>query len=92
VTLYRDRRLSLVTSIKDFEREEHDGLIHNDHLYLRRDKIMKKIRAIEPSAEFDEMLDNLKVQLAFYPESDKTNSRKMGGTQLRFYAVKLHML
>ena len=86
--LYHDKRFRLVESIKDFEAKEHDGIIHKDHLYLRREKLMTKLRAFEPSAEFDDVLKNLKEQQALRIGKD-SHSRKIGGSRLRFYAVKL---
>ena len=90
-SLYRDCRFRLVESVKDFEAKEHDGIIRGDYLYLRRDRLMMRIRTCEPSAEFDAVLMCLKEQQAIKTGSS-SNSRKIGGSRLRFYAVKLSSL
>lgn len=87
-SLYRDKRFRLVVSVKDFEAKEHDGIVYGDHVYFRRDRLMAKIRTCEPSVEFDDVLKNLKDQQALRPGRD-SNSRKIGGSKLRYYAIKL---
>ena len=92
-TIYRTKRFKLVESVKDFEAKEHDGIIHKEHLYLRRDKLIKRIRAVEPTADFDEVLTSLKKQDALKTGS-KSNSRQIHGgrNNLRFYVIKLSKL
>jgi hypothetical protein len=90
-SLYLDRRFCLAGSPKDFEVKLHEGIIHKEHLYLRQDKLMAKIRTFEPTAEFDDVLKSLKTQYALKTGRD-SNSRKIAGCRLRFYAVRLSML
>jgi hypothetical protein len=90
-SLYRDKRFCLVQNIKDFEAKEHDGLVLGDYLYLRRDKLMVKIKTFEASADFDDVLKSLKIQRALKTGKD-SNSRKIGGSRLRFYAIPLNKL
>ena len=92
-TMLRTKRFKLAESIKDFEIKEHDGIIHKEHLYLRREKMMNRIRAIEPAADFAEVLDSLDRQGAFKPGKDSKSRQVHGGRRnLRFYAVKLAKL
>lgn len=86
--LYHDRRFRLVESVKDFEAKLHDGIIRGDLLYLRQEKLMLRLRTCEPSADFDEVLTCLKERQALKP-GNGSNSRKIGGSKLRFYAIKL---
>jgi hypothetical protein len=92
-TLFRTKRFQLVESVKDFVVKEHDGIIHKEHLYLRSDKLMKRIRTIESTAEFDEVLNCLKTHNALKTGS-KSNSKQIHGGRrnLRFYVIKLAML
>ena len=91
--LYQDKQFSLVKNVKDFEAREHDGIIHKDHLYLRRDRLLKKIRVYEPSAEFDDVLENLKMQQAIKTGRQSDSRQLHGGRRnLRFYVVKLSKL
>jgi len=92
-SIYHQKSFSLVTSIKDFEIKEHDGIIHNDHLYLRRDKLLKLIRVYEPSVDFDDILENLKMHQAL-KKGNSSNSKQLHGGRrnLRFYVVKLSKL
>jgi hypothetical protein len=90
-SLYHDRRLRLADSIKDFEEKAYDGVLHGDHLYLRREGLMAKIRTSEPSADFDDVLRNLKSHQALKP-GKCSNSRKIAGSRLRFYVIRLGKL
>ena len=91
-TMCSERRFSLVQNIKDFEAKEHDGVIHKDHLYIRRDNLMKKIKLYEPSADFDDILKRLKDQRAL-KTGKNSNSRQLGGGRgMRFYAIKIEKL
>ena len=87
-SLYQDKRFRLVGSAKDFEAKEHDGIIHKNHLYLRSNKLMARINTFEPFAEFDDVLEDLKSQQALKAGKD-SNSKKIAGSSLRFYAIKL---
>ena len=90
-SLYKDKSFRLVRSIKDFEEKEHDGIVHRDHIFFRRDKLIKRIRTYEPSAEFEDAVEYLIKHQALKP-GNGSNSRKLGGSRLRFYAIKLAKL
>ena len=92
-SMYHGKRFKLVESVKDFVVKEHDGIIHKEHLYLRSDKLMKRIQIIEHIAEFNEVLDYLKKHDALKTGS-KSNSRQIHGCRcnLRFYVIKLAIL
>jgi hypothetical protein len=90
-SLYLDRRFCLAESPKDFEVKLHDGITHKEYIYLRQDRLVAKIRTFEPTAEFDDVLKSLKTQYALKTGGD-SNSRKIAGSRLRFYAVRLSML
>jgi len=91
--MYHDKRFVLVESIKDFELKEHDGVIRKDHLYLRGDKLMKKIRMVDPTVDFDDVLKNLKMHNALKP-GNGSNSRQLnhGRRSVRFYVIRLAKL
>jgi hypothetical protein len=90
-SIYQEKRFRLVKNVKDFEVKEHDGIVHKVCVYFRQDKLMSKIRTFEPSAEFDDVLKCLISKQAFKKGSD-SNSRKLTGSRLRFYAVPLDKL
>jgi len=91
--LYRDKQFTLVRSAKDFEAMVHDGIIHKDHIYFRRDKLLKKLKVYEPSAEFDDMLENLKRHQAIKTGKRSDSKQLYGGRRnLRLYAIKLAKL
>jgi len=90
-TLYHEKQFRLVESVKDFDLEEHDGVIHKEYLCFRKDKLMAKIHSVDSSAEFDDVLQDLKEQRAIRTGSGN-NSRKIGGISSRFYVIKLDML
>lgn len=98
-SLFHDNRFKLAESPKKIIQDEHDGVIHGDLLYLRRDKLMDKIHEIEPSADFNEVLDSIKRQQALKPGRD-SNSIHLHGIKrddgsrggMRFYAIRLSKL
>jgi hypothetical protein len=92
-SMYQDKQLKLVSGVNDFEVKEHDGIIYKGYLYLRRDKLMKKIHLYEASADFDDVLKNLKDQKALKLGGKGCNSRKITGKcRLRFYTIPLAKL
>jgi len=91
--LYHDKQFALVRSAKDFEAKAHDGIIHKDHIYFRRDRLLKKLRVYEPSAEFDDALENLKMQQAIKTGRHSDSKQLHGGKHNpRLYAIKLAKL
>ena len=93
--MYVQRRFDLVESIKDFEIKEHDGIVHKGHLYLRLDKLMKKVRLSEPTANSIDVLKNLVSRGALWEgkgcKSRQLHERKRRRS-IRFYAIKLDVL
>jgi hypothetical protein len=81
----------LATSVKEFSSTDDDGIIKGDYVCFREKKLLAKIRAIEPSADFDDVVEYLKRRLALKPGSDG-NSRKIAGSKLRFYCIRRSML
>ena len=90
--MYHKKILKFVNSIKDFEVKEHDGLIHKGHLYLRSEKMMKKIHTFEPLADFSDVLENLKKHDALKLGKNSNSRQLHGGKGIRFYAIKLAKL
>jgi hypothetical protein len=90
-TLFNQDRFRVVYIVKEFRKSEHDGVVHGDCLYLRKDRLMAKILSLDSGATFDDVLKCLTSQGALKPDP-KGNSRKIGGISLRFYAIKLAKL
>jgi len=91
-TIYREKRFKLADGPKNFDKDEHDGIGHKDHVYLRKDKLMKRIKAVEPTAEFDEVVAYLKSQNALKMNKGSSSRQINGCGGLRFYAIKICML
>jgi hypothetical protein len=92
-SLYREDRFKLAESAKRFNKDEHDGLINDDYLYLRRERLIKRIKSSGRSVDIVEVLDNLKSQQALRLGKDG-NTRQLHGCKenYRFYAIPLYML
>lgn len=93
-SLYQNARFNLSNSVKHFNRDEHDGVIHNDCLYLRREKLMSRLKSFDPSFDFENVLKCLKEQQALKLGKGNSSSRKLhgGGRGLNFYAIRLEKL
>jgi len=90
-SLYLDKRLRLVKSSKDFVINEHDGIVHKNHLYLRSNKLMSHIRSLDNTAELNNVLNYLDSQGALHTGKD-SKSRKIAGSKLRFYVLRIAKL
>lgn len=85
---YNSDSFILANSPKQFVSEIHDGLIHNECLCLRGDKL----RELFPSTPLEEIADKLEAQGALR-RSGKYRAIQIYGTKgKRFYAIKLHQL
>lgn len=93
-SIYHDKCFHLSDSVKDFSRGEHDGVIHDDCLFLRREKLMARLKVYDPLADFENVLNCLKEQQALRAGKDGSSSRKLhgGGRGLNFYAIRLGKL
>lgn len=93
-SLYHDKLFNLSNSVKNFNRDEHDGVIHDDCLFLRREKLMAKLKNSNPPSDFENVLKCLKEQQALKPGKGGSSSRKLhgGGRGLNFYAIRLGKL
>lgn len=89
-SLHREQCFNISDSAKQFKRKIHDGVIHKDCLYFRKDKLMDKIYIYEPEAEFKDVIVDLKLKQALSTNKHGTSKQLHGaGTGLRFYAIKL---
>lgn len=89
--LYQKGCFCLATTAKDFSKTDDDGIIKGDYICFRKDKLLAKIRTVEPSADFEEIIKDLLKKLALKPGTEST-SRKLDGSKLRFYFVNRYML
>lgn len=93
-SLYHEKRFHLPDSVKHFNRDEHDGVIHDDCLILRREKLIAKLKTFDLSIDFENVLKQLKERQALKPGKGGSSSRKLhgGGRGLNFYAIRLEKL
>jgi len=93
-TMFHEGHFTVVRNVKDFEYKYHDGIVHKGYLYLRREGLMKKVHAIEPTAVFEDVVEHLRHYGALR-RGENSNSRQLHGCKrrgLRFYCIKLSML
>lgn len=92
-SMYNDKRFRLVDKAKWFDKDEHDGVIHGEYLYLRRERLIAKIRSFERSADLGDVIESLKKQQAL-KTSKGGNTRQIHGCNgnFRFFAIPLSKL
>jgi len=89
--LCRNGRFSLARSVKDFSEKDDDGVLKTDYICFRKEKLLKKIKVVEPAATLDEMIDYLKSRNILRVDKDST-TRKLHGSKLRFLFVRRNLM
>jgi hypothetical protein len=90
-TLLVENRFCLAKSGKVFSSRDDDGVIHGEFICFRKDKLLAKIRKIEPTADIDEVIEQLLKRLALKLDRNSV-TRKLHGSKLRFLFVRRCML
>ena len=90
--LHMDKTLSLAPSVKEFDEEIHDGIIHLGCLCIHGERFREIIEAA--NANPDEVLDDLQAQGALRFQSGKKRKKTIQvyikeNKKKRFYAIKL---
>lgn len=86
--LYNNGQLSIADSIKSFDKEINDGVIHKNSLYLRGDKLSGYF----PEAEISDIVDEL-VSLEVLEIGKSSRTKQISALRgLRFYVVPLRYL
>jgi hypothetical protein len=91
-SLFRSGQFKLVNCGHQFSDVLHDGVLENDYLALRREKLMAIIRTKYPAADFSDVLKDLKAHNALKTGKDATPMQVWGTGGLRFYKIKLGLL
>jgi hypothetical protein len=91
-SLLRSSRFTLVYSGCQFIEGLHDGVLENDYLSLRRDKLMAIIHTQCPAADFSDVLKDLKARNALKIGKDATSMQIGGSSGHRFYKIKRGLL
>jgi len=87
--LYRKGNFDLGKSAKNVIDKDYDGFVEDDFLYLRSEKLLSKVREIDPYANFKRIKTALDSRGALkHHNGDKTVN--VGGS--RFYAIYLKKL
>lgn len=86
--LYKNGKLSVADSIKSFDKDFNDGVIHNNSIYLRGEKLSRYF----PKADISDIIDELVSQGVL--EVGKRNCTKQISALrgLRFYVIPLEYL
>ena len=90
--LYKHDRFRVAKEVKDFDTDEHDGLIWEDYLCLRGKCLEKKIKRIHSNLNFIDCINNLLTRDALKLVRSKNTIQVYGTGGKRFYAIKLSKL
>jgi len=82
----------LANNQNEFNDALHDGLIHDDCLCLRGEKLESKIRDLGVRTSLNNILDELEAQDALKRGTEKRSVQISGTGGKRFYAIKLGKL
>lgn len=86
--LYRNNEISIAHSVKAFNKQLHDGVIHRDRLYLRREKLS----VLFPMANIEEIADALEKQGVLETGKKSRTLQLSALNGMRFYVIPLHCL
>ncbi len=87
--LYISNSFCLSDGKKSFDVNKHDGLFHNDCLYLRSKKLEDKLRCLFPDIDMRKAIKDLVDKEALRAGKDK-NTHQIDGK--RFYVIPLNKL
>ena len=86
--LYKNDRMSIANDDKQFDKNRHDGLRHNNRLYLRGDRLA----AFFPSANIGEIAEVLESQGVLETGKDARTKQISSLSGMRFYVIPLRYL
>jgi len=86
--LYKNRQLSVADSAKCFDKDLNDGVIHNNILYLRREKLSEYF----PEADISDIADELASQGVLEVGKNSRTKQISVLRGMRFYAIPLKYL
>lgn len=87
--LYASHSFYLSDSKESFDADSHDGLLHNNCLYLRRKKLEEKLHLFSPDIDIREVISDLVNKEALRVGKDKYTNQIKGK---RFYVIPLDKL
>lgn len=86
--LYRNNEISIAHSVKGFSKQHHDGVIHRERLYLRREKLS----VLFPLANIEEIADALEKQGVLETGKKSRTMQLSALNGMRFYVIPLRYL
>lgn len=86
--LYKNGRMSIANDVEQFNMECHDGLWHNNRLYLRGERLT----AFFPSVDINEVIAQLDKQGVLETGSRSKTKQLYGLNGKRFYVFKIQAL
>lgn len=86
--LYRNNEISIAYSVKAFNKQHHDGVIHRERLYLRREKLS----VLFPLANIEEIADALEKQGVLETGKKSRTMQLSALNGMRFYVIPLRYL
>lgn len=92
--LYTSRSFCISDCKKSFDIDKHDGLIHNDCLYLRGKKLKEKLHLFSPDIDTREVISDLvnKEALRVGKDGNTVQFSDEPFKGMRFYAIRLDKL
>lgn len=83
--LYKSGQLSVASCIDQFDVEVHDGLLHKNRLYFRRDKLLRYF----PGSAIEDLVNALDAQ-GVLEKGEKNRTKQLSGLNgMRFYVIPL---
>lgn len=87
-TLYNTGQISIASDTETFDKEQHDGLLHRNRLYLRRDRLP----AYFPDSTIEDIAGSLEAQGAL-ETGKKSRTKQINRLNgMRFYVILLRYL
>ena len=86
--LYKTGQMSIASDAETFDKELYDGLLHNNRLYLRGDRLS----AYFPDSTIEDIADSLEAQGALEAGKKSRTKQISSLNGMRFYVILLNYL
>lgn len=91
--ILHNQEFVIVKKPSDFDDKEHDGVLHKDFIYFRKEKLLKKMQRYYKNAISEDIVYCLEKKGALKRGSGTSTVQLYGaGKGLRFYAIKREKL
>lgn len=87
-TLYKTGQMFIASDTETFDKEQHDGVLHRNRLYLRGDRVLTYF----PESTMKDIADSLEAQGVLEVGKRSRTKQISGLNGLRFYVILLNYL